>query len=402
MFKPINNSKTEGVFIMKKHTFRLAFTLVELLVVIAIIGVLIALLLPAIQAAREAARRMQCNNKLKQLALACHNMHDTLKHFPAAQFNKELSIDFNKAEGLALDTANDSRSSIGYLAPLLPYIELAQLYEQVYAAAKDKTCLAWEPVYTSGPQKDEPSPYSVTVSAFLCPSDPIKTGTDYGLLSTDPGIYNGLNNYRACTGDAWVDYRWTARGIFDQGTHYLGTIDTISDGTSNTMLLSETSIGPGVGHANYNGLKGGVVLNVTSRKQADCLNYKGADGTLTATSANLGAGRSGHRWGHSMPIMTTFRALAPPNTPNCSSGADNIVQTNIAVSSYHSGGVNVVFADGAVRFISETINARDTSVTEPSGSTGPADWKAMIRSKSPYGVWGSLGSRMGGESVAVP
>lgn len=96
----------------RQDAVRLAFTLVELLVVIAIIGVLVALLLPAVQAAREAARRAQCQNNMRQVALALINHHDVLGVFPEAA-----------------DGYKENRP--GYLARLLPYIEGGNIESQI-------------------------------------------------------------------------------------------------------------------------------------------------------------------------------------------------------------------------------------------------------------------------------
>src|SRR5687767_11397018 len=102
---------------LRHRRWQSGFTLVELLVVIAIIGILVALLLPAVQAAREAARRSQCQNHLKQLALACHNYESTYNELPPASAKLDPKLD-------------TIRPDWGYLVFILPFIERQTHFDQ--------------------------------------------------------------------------------------------------------------------------------------------------------------------------------------------------------------------------------------------------------------------------------
>jgi prepilin-type N-terminal cleavage/methylation domain-containing protein/prepilin-type processing-associated H-X9-DG protein len=351
---------------------RRGFTLVELLVVIAIIGILIALLLPAVQAAREAARRAQCSNNLKQLGLALHNYHDSNRCFPfgaggTGRPTPPFTAGWGACDG---DNHNCYRSSA--FTRLLPFFEQSALYEQISNAT------AGHPPFGPRPWLRSYPPWQEEIGSLRCPSD----GEEQRPWNPPE---NGLCNYLVSYGDRMRNINGnhtlsTVRGVF--GRVITLSIKHVKDGTSNTIALSESCAGDGsrhVGRAIARNL-GRVDQNPTT-----CLAVVGPNNLITGPVRPWHRGR---RWCDGNPGRTGFNTVLPPNGPSCSNN-DWLGWGIYPPSSYHPGGVNAAMADGSVTFFSETVDTGNLSLPQP-GSGNP----------TPYGVWGAIGTRNGGEPVS--
>ena len=380
-----------------------AFTLVELLVVIAIIGILIALLLPAVQAAREAARRMSCSNNVKQLALACHTYHDAYRGLPALY-------------GHWLTNPAGSIDRTGGIFFLMPFIEQAALYDYCLS---DPVYNASYMVYTSNPAGSNGNPvdHPMTrqISALLCPSDP-------NGRSKSPQCAMRLS-YTMSTGDCPIPFSvgvpgfvGAARGAF--GFRSWSNFSAFTDGTSNTALFSEHCTSPETGgyiatytipNSDPRRIKDGAAavgidvnmwgntwggidqpfwVNMLGSRSAcmDTRDGKQYKETITSTRGFFG-------WGivDNYQQFQGFHTVLPPNSPSCWGSHDFGVGV-FTPSSEHTGGIQLALTDGAVCFISETINI----------GTGEASVTPATGGRSPFGVWGAIGSKAGGESESVP
>jgi prepilin-type N-terminal cleavage/methylation domain-containing protein/prepilin-type processing-associated H-X9-DG protein len=349
------------------------FTLVELLVVIAIIGVMVGLLLPAVQAAREAARRMQCSNNLKQLGLGHHNYESTYKIMAARKGGTEGNVAWK---------SNRGRLTVGFIG-ILPFIEQGQMYDQIMAG--DPTHA--EVIPPGGPHAWAGwAVWNNSPAMLRCPSDPGNvTGgrwSTYSFCLGDQanGILNGQN----------------LRGVFSnrRGARF----GEVSDGLSNTIMMSEKlihAVGPRgqdpvpVGFQQVEGVLG--TASVPNSHITPSLCRQAVIGRFFADGTAVN-NRSGIAWQDGQPHYVAFNTILPPNSPSCfasgSWGDQN--QMILSASSRHPGGVNVLLCDGSVTFVSDSINVGDSSA-QPQNS-----------GISPFGVWGALGSKAGGETVALP
>jgi prepilin-type N-terminal cleavage/methylation domain-containing protein/prepilin-type processing-associated H-X9-DG protein len=360
-----------------------AFTLVELLVVIAIIGVLVALLLPAVQAAREAARRSQCANNLKQLGLGIHNYHDTYKTFPpmaGGTTNPDTSWDPGSWY------SNGERHSTFYY--ILPFMEQKPLYDQIQTGAVEGSMGVVRP---QGPHSLRPySAYRVKIPGYLCPSDGLadRGGWDTATAAISYAVNCGdsMRNLDSTGGD--IVGGQINRGVFAfrRGT----TMGEILDGTSNTLAFSENVTYSPSYHTKVHGFYVLLARDTLRASPITCMQAKGPNGTLVGTYPTTHY-RDGEAWTSGYPMICGFTTILPPNAPSCAVDAGEWNQGIFSADSFHPGGVNGAMCDGSVRFFSENINTGNLSLAMPhQGNNGP----------SPYGVWGALGSKAGGESVS--
>ena len=349
------------------------FTLIELLVVIAIIGVLVSLLLPAVQQAREAARRTQCRNNMKQLGIALHNYHDTFQVFPFGRGGT------GHPDGGTINNAADNVNRLSGYVGLLPYIDQAPLFNQI--ASPLTIGSVTYPAF--GPKSDNTNytPFLATIPALNCPSS----------IKRTQSILGGSTNYAFSWGDnslmitgsetvsARVNVRKDMRGLF--GFQTCRGITAVLDGTSNTIAMAEIATSD-----DANRILGSVARSrgtQTYTSPITCLlEGNRATGMLT-TGSN--AGWRGNGWANGVVSYTGVNTILPPNSPSCMQSGNDHSNGQAPASSWHVGGVNVLMADGAVRFISENIDTGNLSLPD-------------VRSGvSPYGVWGGLGSIQGGE-----
>ncbi len=221
-----------------------AFTLVELLVVIAIIGILVALLLPAIQAAREAARRTECGNKLKQIALALHNYHDTQGAFPSAFTSKRHDvIGGHLFISLPEDLASGDRRGAPWSVAISPFLEDQARYDR-FDQDKGFTGVWWQWVSNLDEQL-KPN------SKFQCPSDPNSK------RDVPNSNYIGVAGGGAETEAYATSLHYSDRVFFNNGIFYINSstrLRDVLDGTTQVFMVAETryQTTPNMDDRNYN------------------------------------------------------------------------------------------------------------------------------------------------------
>jgi prepilin-type N-terminal cleavage/methylation domain-containing protein/prepilin-type processing-associated H-X9-DG protein len=355
-----------------------AFTLIELLVVIAIIAVLIALLLPAVQAAREAARRIQCTNNIKQLALACMNYESTNTCFPMQSQNASPTAQVDILPS--------------WICGVLQYTEAQPIFNSINFSLDIVGGTAVGSYANS-------TATAASLNVLLCPSESMNTGAYQTVFATGypyAGRTNYMGNYGGpgvislMSGTIIPANNWmigsatnltngsAGLNLYPGATWAPVRIASITDGTSNTGLVSERLMGIPYPYPATVQAAGSNVTRCSIHSPTGAAQGSGPAGALLmykACSAAPGTTfirfcGNGELWAGAFPdylVWQSYNHFGTPNQINCTNTSDTTDHNtpwagyyvtaigSAPPSSLHPGGVNVGFADGSVHFIKNTV-----------------------------------------------
>ncbi len=363
--------------IRRRMNPRHGFTLVELLVVVAIIGILIALLLPAIGAARETARRLQCTNNLKQIGLAVVNYENTFGVFPPGRMlpdwvkNGVAQKSYTAYTGVDQTNPNEWTGFHSVHLRILPYMEQAQIYSLINFEKPQvlRMTVSGEPFNVNY------RAYAQTAGLFLCPSD---SNTER-ITSENNYRYNfgGSTPY----GGAETSFRQDQHGAAVDGLSCLGNgaftagralkVSAYTDGLSNTVFFSERTKGSGFDMARQLPTLSDIVTmsprenKMHSRDymyqtceayvpKVDSFNFNSAGRWLEGSDYSNG-------WPFAAYSSTMYNHVAPPNWKAVDCGNWSSIPDTpgehaiISARSMHRGSVVVVFGDGHVTAVNDSI-----------------------------------------------
>jgi prepilin-type N-terminal cleavage/methylation domain-containing protein/prepilin-type processing-associated H-X9-DG protein len=320
-----------------RHFFRsrgslAGFTLIELLVVIAIIAILIALLLPAVQQAREAARRSQCKNNLKQIGLALHNYHDTFTTLPPSLL---------RTDNMRGSCTWQTNPGYGWHVYILPYIDQATVYNALkftYLDACYNGSVDGDNAFGTGQHVR-----NRIIPAFLCPSDPTSP-TAYGGTWAGSNYWEFLGNASASNGVSGAGANAKIVGVLnDMGAR----MSDVLDGTTNTLMVGEV-------------YRGTPFVEFARSPPSNRTNQRGGQWICGGNYGGIGTNiPPNYSEGHVLPSPTP--SAADPNAHYDQlawANAYNLGATDrrSSGSSKHTGGMNVLMADGSTHFVSDSVD----------------------------------------------
>jgi hypothetical protein len=324
----------------------------------AVVLILLALLLPAVQQTREAARKSQCQDHLHNLAIALHSYEATFKRLPP---------------GSCDGWGKDPETRHSWTVRLLPFIEQKPLYD---AIASQGASLNVEGLPDPGERHDF---WNVDIDVYRCPSDPGPQRRDQS---------PSLLSYKASIGDVLNDNANDTRGLF--GFQYGAKFAEVTDGLSNTIFMSEMAIGS----ADPRQIRGGVALKVTDSNPQACWDRLDPKTNQLVGDVRDPLAYPGGRAWDGRAYYAFVATAVTPNGPTCQSTDADTGWGHLTASSFHPGGCQIALGDAKVVFVSQNIDAGNRNAESPDGKAQDL--------RSPYGVWGGLGTRAGGERLRVP